>query len=383
MVVTSLSVRDFRNLAALELEPSPAVNVIHGDNAQGKTNLIEALFLLTGQRSFRQNRESEFIRFGEKRAVIEADFSAGGREQQVSLTLEGGKKTALLNELPVGVGELTGRFFAVVFSPAGLSLVRDGPSQRRAFLDSAITQVMPRYQKTMADLSRVLFQRNSLLCDIARRLAPDDGLLEVWDRSFAKLSYSIINARCRYLARLAPLGEEIYRGISGGKETLTMAYRPSIPGEWGHLSQQEGEELIFSALKRARGEDIKNGCTTLGPQRDDLDLWVNGVSARTYGSQGQQRSCALTLKLAECGVIRQVAGEQPVVLLDDVLSELDKGRRDYLLSGLAEGQLFITCCDRTGFSAIKSGTTWQIREGVLANKRRIVPRKKRNNSESE
>lgn len=371
MVVTALSIRDFRNIPLLDLNPSDGVNVIYGNNAQGKTNLLEALYLLTGQKSFRQTRENDFIRFGQKKAGIQAKFFAAGRDQEVSLTLEGGKRTALLNELPIPVGELTGRFFAVVFSPAGLSLVQDGPSQRRGFLDSAITQVMPRYQKTMSDLSRVLFQRNSLLYDMSHRLASDDGLLDVWDRSFSKLSYSIINARCRYLARLAPFGEEIYRGISGGKEAFTMAYHPSIPGEWGQLKEQEGEELIFSALQGARGEDLKNSCTTLGPHRDDLDLWVNGVSARAFGSQGQQRSCALTLKLAECGVIREVSGEQPVILLDDVLSELDKARRDYLLSGLAEGQLFITCCDRAGFSAIRSGMTWQIKEGALVNKRKM------------
>lgn len=376
MVVTSLSVRDFRNIPMLDLEPSPTVNIIHGDNAQGKTNLIEALYLLTGQKSFRQNRESVFVRFGKEKAVIQADFFAGGRQQQVSLTVKEGKRTAALNEIPVSVGELTGRFFAVVFSPVELSLVQSGPSQRRAFLDSAIAQVMPRYQKTVADLSRVLFQRNRLLYDISHRLAPADGLLEVWDKSFSRLSYSVINARCRYLSRLSPLAEDIYRGISGGKEVLSMAYHPSIPGEWGSLSEKEGEELIFSQLQKAREEDSKNGCTTLGPHRDDLDLWLDGVPVRTYGSQGQQRSCALTLKLAECGVIREVAGEQPVVLLDDVLSELDKGRREYLLSGLAEGQLFITCCDRSGFSAIKSGVTWQIKEGALAGKRRIGPKKK-------
>lgn len=376
MVVSSLSIRDFRNIPSLELEPSQTVNIIRGDNAQGKTNLIEAIYLLTGQKSFRQNRESVFVRFGQETAVIRAGFFAGGREQQLSLTIKEGKRAATLNELTVGVGELTGRFLAVVFSPAELSLVRQGPSQRRAFLDGAITQVMPRYQKTMSDLSRVLFQRNRLLYDIAHRLAPDDGLLEVWDRSFSKLSYSIINARCRYLSRLAPFGEEIYRGISGGKETLAMAYRPSIPGDWGTVKEEEGEELIFSALQKAREEDIKNGCTTLGPHRDDLELLVNGVSARNYGSQGQQRSCALALKLAECSLIRQVAGEQPVVLLDDVLSELDKGRRDYLLSGLMEGQLFITCCDRTGFSAIQSGVIWQIKDGAVVKKTRTASRKK-------
>ena len=378
MVITKLSIHNFRNIASLELEPGDGVNVIYGDNAQGKTNLVEALFLLTGQKSFRQTKESEFVRFGEKKGEINARFFAGGREQEVSLTLEGGKRSALLNGLPLGVGELTGRFFAVVFSPAELSLVRDGPSQRRGFLDSAITQVMPRYQKTMSDLSRVLFQRNSLLSDMARHPGMDDSLLAVWDRSFAKLSYSIINARARFLTRLAPFGEEIYRGISGGKESFSVAYQCSIPGEWGAVPEEEGEEVILSALERSRREDLKNGCTTVGPHRDDMDLRVNGISARAFGSQGQQRSCALTLKLAECRLIQEVAGEQPVILLDDVLSELDKTRKQYLLSGLASGQLFITCCDRSGFSAIgKDGVTWRIREGQLAARQKIVSRKKK------
>lgn len=378
MVITKLSIRNFRNIASLELEPGDGVNVIYGDNAQGKTNLVEALFLLTGQKSFRQTKESEFVRFGEKKGEISARFFAGGREQEVSLTLEGGKRSALLNGLTLGVGELTGRFFAVVFSPAELSLVRDGPSQRRGFLDSAITQVMPRYQKTMSDLSRALFQRNSLLSDMARHPGMDDSLLAVWDRSFAKLSYSIINARARFLARLAPFGEEIYRGISGGKESFSVAYQCSIPGEWGAVPEEEGEAVILSALERSRREDLKNGCTTVGPHRDDMDLRVNGISARAFGSQGQQRSCALTLKLAECRLIQEVAGEQPVILLDDVLSELDKTRKQYLLSGLASGQLFITCCDRSGFSAIgKDGVTWRIREGQLAARQKIVSRKKK------
>jgi len=377
LTITKLSIRNFRNIPELELEPGDGVNVIYGDNAQGKTNLVEALYLLTGQKSFRQTKESEFVRFGEKKGEVAARFFGGGREQEVRLTLEGGKRTAALNDLPLTIGELTGKFFAVVFSPSELSLIQDGPSQRRGFLDRAITQVMPRYQKTLNDLSRVLFQRNSLLYDMSRHPGMDEGLLEVWDRSLAKLSYSIINARVRYLTRLAPFGEEIYRGISGGKETFSMSYQCSIPGEWGTLPEREGEALILSALERCRREDMKNGCTGLGPHRDDMDLRVNGISARAFGSQGQQRSCALTLKMAECRMIREVAGEQPVILLDDVLSELDKTRRDYFLSGLAPGQLFITCCDRSGFSSIQNGVTWRIREGQLAGKRKIVPRKKK------
>ena len=377
MVIEKLSIRDFRNIERLELEPGDGVNVIYGDNAQGKTNLVEALFLLTGQKSFRQTKESDFVRFGRKRGEIAACFFGGGREQEARLLLEGGKRSALLNDLPINVGELTGRFFAVVFSPSELSLVQDGPSQRRAFLDGAITQVMPRYQKTMSDLSRVLFQRNSLLYDMSRHPGMDEGLLEVWDRSLSRLSYSVINARARFLARLAPFGEAIYRDISGGKETFSMAYQSSVPGEWGSLPEGDGEDLILAALERSRRDDLKNCCTTLGPHRDDLDLRIGGISARAFGSQGQQRSCALTLKLAECRLIREVSGEQPVILLDDVLSELDRTRRKYLLSGLAEGQLFITCCDRAGFSAIKDGSTWRIKEGQLAAGKKAPAKKKK------
>ena len=166
LIIKKLIIRDFRNLEEISLEPGEGVNVIYGNNAQGKTNLVEAIYLLTGQRSFRQTRESDFVRFGQRRAEVFAAFFGEGRDQEVRLTIEGGKRAAALNDLPAAVGELTGRFFAVVFSPAGLSLVRDGPSQRRAFLDEAITEVMPRYQKTMAALSRTLYQRNLSLIHI-------------------------------------------------------------------------------------------------------------------------------------------------------------------------------------------------------------------------
>ena len=374
MEIRKLSLRDFRNIRELELEPHPGVNIVYGNNAQGKTNLMEAIWLLTGQKSFRQTRESDFVRFGQGRGEISARFFASGREQEAKLLLAGGKRSASLNGIPAAVGELTGRFFAVVFSPTELSLVKEGPSLRRAFLDGAISQVMPRYLRTLSDLGRVTFQRNSLLSDMARFPSLDEGLLEVWDRSFARLSYSILHARLRYLRRLDPFAREIYRGISGGKEELSLRYLPSVEGDWLELSEEEGVERILAALEGSRREDLRNGFTTLGPHRDDLEILVGGISARAYGSQGQQRSCALTLKLAECRVIREVSGEEPVVLLDDVLSELDKTRRDYFLSGLAPGQLFITCCDRAGFASIRDGITWRIRDGALAGTRRLAPR---------
>ena len=374
MWVERLCLQDFRNIPSLELEPHPGVNIIYGDNAQGKTNLVEALYLLTGQKSFRQSRESDLVRFGQPFARIQADFRPGGRTQEAVLTLGGGKKTASLGGAPIQPSELTGEFLAVVFSPAELALVKDGPAQRRAFLDGAISQVMPRYLRMLADFGRAVSQRNSLLADMASHPGMEE-LLEVWDRSFARLAYSLINARCRYIARLSPRASEIYAGISAGREQLTAAYQCTVPGNWQslELTPREGEALILEALARSRREDLRCGYTTIGPQRDDLELLIDGASARSFGSQGQQRSCALTLKLAECAIIREVAGEEPVVLLDDVLSELDKKRRDYFLSGIHGGQVFITCCDRSGFRGIREGAAMRVRQGGIKSVRRFAP----------
>ncbi len=372
MKLEKLRLKDYRNIEKLTIEPLDGVNIIYGDNAQGKTNLVEAIYLLTGQKSFRQSRESDYIRFGQEFARIEADFYGGGRSQKATLTFGAGKKAATLNEVPLTPSELTGRFFAVVFSPTELALVKEGPSERRAFLDSAISQVMPRYLKTLASFGRASAQRNSLLSDMSRHPGMED-LLDVWDKSFAKLAYSLINARCRYIARLSPKASEIYEGISAGREQLSVAYQCTIPGEWQSLAigPEQGEQLILEALQNARREDIRCGYTTIGPQRDDLELLINGSSARSFGSQGQQRSCALTLKLAECAIIEEVSGEKPIVLLDDVLSELDKKRRDYFLSGLHQGQIFITCCDRNGFRGIGEGLTLRIKGGELKASRRL------------
>lgn len=363
MKLERLKLQNYRNIRELEITPDSGVNVIYGDNAQGKTNLIEAIYLFTGQKSFRQCKESDLITMGEQTAMLDADFYAGGRSQQARITI-GGKKTATLNELPVTPTELTGRFFAVVFSPAELSLIQDGPALRRAFLDGAISQVMPRYIKTLASMNRALFQRNSLLSDMRWKGGMDE-VLDSWDRSFARLACSVINARRRYVARLAPRVGEIYAGIAGGKETLTVSYQSSLVPELDGATQSECEEQALSALRRNRTEDIKNGFTTAGPQRDDLELYIDGAAARSFGSQGQQRSCALALKLAECGLIQEICGEAPVVLLDDVLSELDKSRRDYFLRGVEQGQIFITSCERTGLRSLAAGKKFRLCGGSV------------------
>lgn len=371
MKLRRLKTENFRNLAAVDLVPGPGVNVIYGENAQGKTNLIEAIYLLTGQKSFRAAKESDYLRFGTGVARIEAEFTCQNREKTAALAF-GSKKLAWLSGVECTPGELTGEFLAVVFSPGELALIQEGPAERRAFLDGAISQVMPRYTATLAAMSRVLLQRNTLITDMQKsgNTAMMEPLLETWDRSLARAAFSVCHARARFLRRLAPPAAEIYRDICKREDQpFSLTYQPSIPApggcDWADMTPAEGEAHIRAALAAARSEDYKNYCTTIGPHRDNMGVSIAGISARSFGSQGQQRSCALALKLAQCRVMEETLGEAPIILLDDVLSELDKTRREYFLHGKHPGQVFITCCDRNAARTLGGGAAFRMKEGQL------------------
>ena len=371
MKLRRLKTENFRNLAAVDLVPGPGVNVIYGENAQGKTNLIEAIYLLTGQKSFRAAKESDYLRFGTGVSRIEAEFTCQNREKTAALAF-GSKKLAWLSGVECTPGELTGEFLAVVFSPGELALIQEGPAERRAFLDGAISQVMPRYTATLAAMSRILLQRNTLITDMQKsgNTAMMEPLLETWDRNLARAAFSVCHARARFLRRLAPPAAEIYRDICKREDQpFSLTYQPSIPApggcDWADMTPAEGESHIRAALAAARSEDYKNYCTTIGPHRDNMEVSIAGISARSFGSQGQQRSCALALKLAQCRVMEETLGEAPIILLDDVLSELDKTRREYFLHGKHPGQVFITCCDRNAARTLGGGAAFRMKEGQL------------------
>lgn len=383
MRLNRLSVKNFRNLRDVIFFPDQKVSVLYGDNAQGKTNLIEAVYLMSGQKSFRSVKESELISFGEEYSRIEADFDCGGREQNATLFL-GQKKEATLNGVRVAPSGLTGQFLAVVFSPGELSLVQEGPVFRRDFLDGAISQVMPRYLSTMNALGRVIAQRNTILADGNRFGSRDalEPLLESWDMNFARVAYSILRARSRFIDRLQIPAGEIYSEIAGGKgPKLTLLYEPGIAppqGEsWSGVSQKEGETHLREELLRCRGEDFRNYCTTHGPHRDNMEVLLDGVSARSFGSQGQQRSCALSLKLAQCRVMEETLGEAPIVLLDDVLSELDRTRRDFFLKEEHPFQIILTSCDRQIFRSVRTGSCYRVKGGELGAGRKKIPEEKK------
>jgi len=363
--VDRLALEGFRNISSAVLEPGPGSNIIYGNNAQGKTNLLEAIWLFCGGRSFRGGREAELAGFGSDITRLHLDFQGEGRGQTADIILGGDKKRVLLNEIKQErASSLSGHFCAVVFSPDQLSMVKQGPEGRRRFLDTSLCQILPKYQKIMEGYERILRQRAHLLRDAASNRGLEE-MLEVWDNHLVDYGAYISEVRARYTVRLARAAKDIYGGIASGKEVFHMEYGSTAAEGEPPVTREDWKIRLQKAVRESRGEDLRLGSTTVGPHRDDLSILVNGISARAFASQGQQRSCVLALKLAECALMAESVGEQPVVLLDDVMSELDEGRRSYLLNHLDGKQVFITCCDAGAFASLTGGRVFEIRAGSI------------------
>ena len=358
MILNRIEYKNFRNIEALALEPDEGVNVIYGENAQGKTNLLEGIWLFSGLKSFRGAKDAELVRFGCGFARLKTAFTAGGRDQKAELTVEARRKAKLNGvELPSCTG-LIGICSAVVFSPTFLNIVKNGPEERRRFLDSALCQIKPGYAPLLAGYNRLVKQRNSLLKDVQFEPSLLD-MLDVIDERMAQSGERLIEEREAYIEKLVPAAKSIHDGFSGGREEMSVCYvRKDESGENRPLKE---------LLKDARKNDIVNRTTSVGPHRDDIDIRINGISARSFGSQGQQRSCAVALKLGEAAVMKEATGEQPLVLLDDVMSELDSGRQDYILNHIKGWQVFITCCEPSTVLRMCSGKTFHIEQGKLIN----------------
>lgn len=366
MYIEHIVLEHFRNMEHLELEPCRGINVIYGDNAQGKTNLAEAIWLFTGAKSFRGSKEKEMIQFGQEQAAATVDFFGGGRSQQAKMTI-GAHRQFTLNDIALPTpSKMAGSFYGVVFSPIHLSLVKEGPALRRRFLDTALCQVVPKYEGFLRQYHRVLDQRNALLKDLERFPQLEDTLV-VWNQHFAKLAAAILYCRFQYVRRMAPKAQEVYLGISGQEEQLKIFMECSAPVE-ETMDREQLRQQVLLALEQSRREDILRGSTSVGPHRDDIEFLVNGVSAKAYGSQGQQRSCVLALKMAECAIIEELAGESPVILLDDVMSELDSRRRSYLLNKIQGRQVFVTCCDQESVDLLEQGRAFYMKKGSIVSK---------------
>lgn len=364
MKINSVKLNNFRNISSMELHATDGVNVIYGENAQGKTNILEAIWLFTGCKSFRGSKDTEFIKFNEDIAKINIDFSDNVRNKKSEIIIGNKKKNVYLNGVSLrSSSELIGSFYAVIFSPSHLSLIKDGPSGRRRFLDTALCQLKPSYAEHLAGYRRALLQRNALLKDL--HLSPQlYDILDSLDDQLSRYSSAVISERLKYIEILSQYSKQIYAGISENKEYFNVTYSRNDITDI-NISVNDLYNLELERIKNARKEDVLYKTTTIGPHRDDIDILINNVSARSFGSQGQQRSCALALKLGESEIIKKITGETPVALLDDVMSELDEKRQDYVLNHINDRQVFLTCCDPSQVLRLCGGKSFLINGGEI------------------
>lgn len=370
MFVRELQYAGFRNLHPGRWRPCEGVNILYGDNAQGKTNLLEACWLFTGGKSFRGTRDRDMVQLGENKAELSMRFFASQREQSAAIHMERRRQVTLNGVKLSSAAKLAGHFCGVVFSPAHLSLIKDGPEERRHFVDSAYCQLRPGYIVALTEFQKVLMQRNALLK--SWREAPpgreEEEMLELWDTAFSSAGARLTAARCRYIQRLQPLAEEIYHGLSGGKEKLSLRWESGVVSseEEYPTDRVELTQRWMHCLQRHRSVDRAAGFTTAGPHRENLSLYLDNMEVRHFGSQGQQRSAVLALKLAEATLLEQVTEEPPVAFLDDVMSELDISRQDYILNHIDKWQVFITCCEPTAALRMTAGKVFQVKQGVIS-----------------
>lgn len=364
MIVRSVALDRYRNIERCHISFSPGVNVLFGDNGQGKTNLLETIYLFSAGRSFRAGRDRDFVSYEAEDARIRMEFFARGREQSAEMRLfRAGRKQVRMGGVPIKkMAELMGGFSAILFAPEHLDIVKEGPAGRRSFLDFAICQLEPRYYSALAALSRVLTQKSALLRE-TRKTGAFPATLPVWNEKLALPAAHIMARRAAYIGRIAPAAAARLSALSGGREQLSLAYQTADCFDAGK-SENENAERLYEKLMGLRDAECAAGICLAGPQRDDMLISLSGRDARIHASQGQQRSIVLSLKLAEGALAREDCGEQPVYLFDDVLSELDAGRQDYIVSAIEGAQVILTTCGRERFEAT-GAKEFSVRNGVI------------------
>jgi DNA replication and repair protein RecF len=381
MRVTRLELFDFRSYERLRFEPGPGLNVLVGANAQGKSNLLESLYALATTKSLRAGRDAEMVRFGAEacRIVAEVWHDASGGDVLLEMAVVaasavtvGERKIVKVNGARhARVSDFIGNLNAVLFSAYDLHIVRGEPEERRRFLNYEISQVSPRYVLALAAYKRALEQRNRLLKDVRWGHA-EPASLDAWSAQIVEHGARLIERRRAFVEKLAVHAAEVHARLANGAETLVVEYGPSFP-LGGAVTTEEVGAAFGEALAQIRRDETQRGTTLLGPQRDDLCFRVGpdapgAVDGKSYASQGQQRTIALSLRLAERRLIEEMVGEPPIVLLDDVLSDLDESRRAQILAAaLGGGQTFLTTTDLDVLppEVVEQATVWTVRAGTV------------------
>lgn len=333
MYIESLQLKNFRNYQSLDLSFDQGTNILYGDNAQGKTNILEAVYMCGTTKSHRGSKDREVIHFQEEESHICMKLVKNGLPYKVDMHLKKKKpKGVAINGLPIHrATELFGVVNLVFFSPEDLNLIKNGPSGRRKFLDLELCQLDKIYLSDLSNFQKIMEQRNKLLKDIT--FSPKlMETIDVWDYQLLTYGRNIIAKRREFIGQLNEIIQDIHQNLTGGREKMELKYEANV-----------SEDTYEEALTANRDRDLKLHTTCTGPHRDDLCVKINGFDIRKYGSQGQQRTAALSLKLSELYLVQKAIRDTPVLLLDDVLSELDHNRQNYLLNSIHRIQTFITC----------------------------------------
>ena len=359
MHIKRLRLKSFRNYADQTLEFSPLTNLIYGNNAQGKTNILEAVYLFAQGRSHRAKTDRELIKFGSDAARLTLEFSDSSRDYTADMRIaKNGRKAININHVPIiKLSKLMNYLNVVMFSPEDLDLVKGSPYYRRRFIDSSISQLYPSYLAALMEYNKVLEQKNSLLKALRARGASGDPTLSVWNESLAEAGARIMMARMEFTERINAAAGTVQSDIS--KERLGIRYVPSIKCD--SVTKND----IFEYLSARERRETELGSSQYGIQRDDLEIFINDNEAKLFASQGQQRTAALAMKIAQAEYIRDIKGEYPVLLLDDIMSELDINRRMYLSERIRDKQVLITSTDTDISGGNENVRLFHIKNGEL------------------
>lgn len=359
MIVESIELQNYRNYQELHMDFSAGANLLYGDNAQGKTNLLEALYVCSLAKSHRGSKDKELIRFDQEESHIKLNVRKSDVPYRIDMHLKKNMaKGIAINGIPIKkASELFGMVNMVFFSPEDLNLIKNGPSERRRFLDFELCQLDKPYVYSLIQYNKALLQRNKLLKELSIRPEYEETL-DIWDIQLCQYGKEIIRSRKAFTRRLNEIVKETHGNLSGGREELALVYEPDVEADG--LPQK---------IARNRNLDVRMKTTTTGPHRDDLCFFSNGLDLRKYGSQGQQRTAALSLKLAEIELVKALIKDYPVLLLDDVLSELDGKRQNHLLEGIRHIQTMITCTGLEDFikHSFPIDRMYQVENGTVRN----------------
>ena len=361
MFIKKLMLINYRNYEKLDINFGKGVNVFIGDNAQGKTNILEAIYYCAFAKSHRTTRDRELINWNNHESYISLGIAKERIDKKIDIKiLKDGKKAIKVNSIKINkIGELFGIFNVVMFSPEDLKIVKDSPGVRRRFIDMELCQLNKKYYYNLVQYNKVLNERNVVL----KNKNLSEEMLDIYDEQLSSYGEYVIKERLKYFEKLNYYGVQVHKDITSNKENIEFKYQSTIKD----LSKIK--ENFYEALKKSRKKDIEKGISTIGPHRDDFSIFINNVDIKNFGSQGQQRTAVLTIKFASLRIIKEITGEYPVLLLDDVLSELDFSRKKYILSTIGEIQTVITC---TGIEDIYSyldsnSKIFKVKNGIVSN----------------